>query len=198
MINYGWHEDIWFHANNFSSAHVYLRLPNGPVLNEFRQTGSLSHIPQTLDDCLQIVKINSIEGKKKSSIDIIYTEFKNLKKNDSMDVGQVGFLDKKKVAFVKNIASNRDIILRLKKSNYQDFPDLEKMRKEHDYLTIQLQKKQTKEAILKKNQEIEQLKKEKESYSYRTMFNDDHNLLISNTEQCSSNNSVIVFEENFM
>ena len=31
LIAYGWPEDIWFHADNHSSAHVYLRLPKGPL-----------------------------------------------------------------------------------------------------------------------------------------------------------------------
>ena len=27
LIRYGWPEDIWFHVDNLSSAHVYIRLP---------------------------------------------------------------------------------------------------------------------------------------------------------------------------
>lgn len=26
LIKYGWPEDVWFHADDYSSAHVYLRL----------------------------------------------------------------------------------------------------------------------------------------------------------------------------
>ena len=48
---------IWilqFHADNLSSAHVYLRLKPGD---------SWTSIPQTLlEDCAQLTKANSIEG----------------------------------------------------------------------------------------------------------------------------------------
>lgn len=27
LIKYGWPEDVWFHVDDLSSAHVYLRLP---------------------------------------------------------------------------------------------------------------------------------------------------------------------------
>jgi hypothetical protein len=27
LIKYGWPEDIWFHVDNLSSPHVYVRLP---------------------------------------------------------------------------------------------------------------------------------------------------------------------------
>jgi len=29
LIKYAWEEDIWFHVDNYSSAHVYLRLKEG-------------------------------------------------------------------------------------------------------------------------------------------------------------------------
>ena len=29
LITYGWEEDIWFHVDDLSSAHVYLRLKKG-------------------------------------------------------------------------------------------------------------------------------------------------------------------------
>ena len=27
LLKYGWPEDVWFHVDSFSSAHVYLRMP---------------------------------------------------------------------------------------------------------------------------------------------------------------------------
>ena len=29
LIKYGFPEDVWFHVDNFSSAHVYIRLNKG-------------------------------------------------------------------------------------------------------------------------------------------------------------------------
>lgn len=29
LIKYAWNEDVWFHADSYSSAHVYIRLKEG-------------------------------------------------------------------------------------------------------------------------------------------------------------------------
>ena len=43
LIKFGWPEDIWFHADDHSSAHVYLRLLDGE---------SFENIPiEVLEDC---------------------------------------------------------------------------------------------------------------------------------------------------
>jgi hypothetical protein len=43
-----------FHVDKFSSAHVYLRLPEGQTMDQIP--------PAVLEDCCQLVKANSIEG----------------------------------------------------------------------------------------------------------------------------------------
>lgn len=44
-----------FHVDKMSSAHVYLRLPKGQTMDD---------IPEgVLEDCVQLVKANSIQGK---------------------------------------------------------------------------------------------------------------------------------------
>lgn len=73
-----------FHVDNLSSAHVYIRLPDG-------YTG-LADIPEAvLMDCAQLVKANSIEGCKKTSVRVVFTMWSNLHKDGSMNVGQIGF-----------------------------------------------------------------------------------------------------------
>jgi len=89
LIKYGLEEDIWFHVDNLSSAHIYLRL------NENETWDSISK--ELLEDCAQLTKANSIEGNKKDNVTVIYTPWSNLKKDGSMAVGQVGFKDPKKV-----------------------------------------------------------------------------------------------------
>jgi predicted ribosome quality control (RQC) complex YloA/Tae2 family protein len=54
LIKYGWPEDIWFHVDKLSSAHVYLRLHKGQTIE--------SITPELLEDCAQLVKANSIQG----------------------------------------------------------------------------------------------------------------------------------------
>ena len=58
LIKYAWPQDIWFHVDKLSSAHVYLRLPES--------ISSWEDIPEPLlIDCAQLVKANSIEGDSK-------------------------------------------------------------------------------------------------------------------------------------
>jgi predicted ribosome quality control (RQC) complex YloA/Tae2 family protein len=55
LIKYAWPQDIWFHVDKLSSAHVYIRLPES--------ISSWEDIPEALlVDCAQLVKANSIEG----------------------------------------------------------------------------------------------------------------------------------------
>jgi hypothetical protein len=55
LIKYAWPQDVWFHVDKLSSAHVYLRLSES--------IPSWDAIPEALlVDCAQLVKANSIEG----------------------------------------------------------------------------------------------------------------------------------------
>lgn len=54
LIKYGLEEDVWFHVDKLSSAHIYLRMNEGEVWES---------IPEDLlADCAQLTKANSIEG----------------------------------------------------------------------------------------------------------------------------------------
>ena len=81
LIKYGLPHDVWFHVDNLSSAHVYLRLPSGATVDDIP--------PETLEDCAQLVKANSIQGSKQTCVDIVYTPWPNLRKTAAMEVGQV-------------------------------------------------------------------------------------------------------------
>lgn len=48
----------------------------------------------------QLVKYNSIEGKKQVKVDVVYTHATNLLKTDNMDVGTVGYKNPKLVKTV--------------------------------------------------------------------------------------------------
>jgi hypothetical protein len=50
-----------------------------------------------LEDCVQLVKANSIQGSKQPTVNIVYTPWSNLKKTGDMDIGQVGFVSQQKV-----------------------------------------------------------------------------------------------------
>jgi hypothetical protein len=76
LIKYAWPQDIWFHVDKLSSAHVYLRLPES--------ISSWEAIPEALlVDCAQLVKANSIEGASKTVSDFsLNLNFSGNKRND--------------------------------------------------------------------------------------------------------------------
>lgn len=124
MIAHGWPEDVWFHVDNLSSAHIYLRLPEGQSWENID--------PKLVTDCVQLTKANSIEGNKKDNVTVIYTPWSNLKKDKSMAVGQVGF---KKSMMVKRVhVEKREnaVVNRLNKTRREKFPDFRQMRVDRD------------------------------------------------------------------
>jgi len=116
LIKHGWEEDVWFHADNLSSAHIYLRMKPGD---------SWTSIPEDLlVDCAQLTKANSIEGNKKDNVTVIYTPWSNLRKDASMATGQVSFHDPKLVKKILVPVRLNPIINRLNKTRVEKFPDL--------------------------------------------------------------------------
>lgn len=108
LIKYGLPEDMWFHVDDLSSAHVYLRLRKNQRLEDVSES--------TIMECAQLVKANSIEGSKLHEVYvskywicqlffvklwIVYTRWRNLHKTSDMDVGAIGFHDKSKVKRMK-------------------------------------------------------------------------------------------------
>lgn len=54
LIKYGLEEDVWFHVDKLSSAHIYLRMNEGDTWDAIPE--------QLVTDCAQLTKANSIEG----------------------------------------------------------------------------------------------------------------------------------------
>ena len=81
--------DVWFHVDDMSSAHVYLRLPKGTDWTDISE--------DALEECCQLVKANSIKGSKIKNVKIVYTPWANLRKTEGMADGQVGYHDRKAV-----------------------------------------------------------------------------------------------------
>ncbi|KAL9126260.1 MAG: hypothetical protein Q9217_004673 [Psora testacea] len=102
LIKFGW--DCDFHADNLSSAHIYLRLAT---------TQQWDALPtELLEDCAQLTKAYSIEGNKKDNVTIIYTPWANLRKEGGMATGQVGFHDTRKVRLSPSYCSSKSLALR--------------------------------------------------------------------------------------
>lgn len=123
MIEHGLDKDVWFHVDNLSSAHVYLRLRDGETWD---------NVPQKLlDDCAQLTKANSIEGNKKDNITIIYTPWSNLHKDGSMAAGQVSFYNQKLTRKVYVKERENAVVNRLNKTRVEKFPDLRAEKEEY-------------------------------------------------------------------
>lgn len=198
LIKHGWPEDIWFHVDNLSSAHVYVRLPRGPVRKKFRETGNLDHVPDVLEQCCQLVKANSIEGCKKTDVDIVYTEWENLRKGALMADGQVGFLDNNKVIKVRKVPKKKDVVKQLEKSREEAYPDLAKERLARDAEVIRAKKAKQKTEAKAEEIRIKSLREEAERRDLKHLMKAEY--MVSNEEFVASNDAsaAVSYEEDFM
>lgn len=123
LIQFAWPEDVWFHVDNLSSAHVYLRLPHGTAWDAIPE--------QLLADAAQLTKANSIEGNKRDGVTVLYTPASNLRKDGSMETGQVAFHKNKGVKKVLVKSRENAIVNRLNKTKEIKSPDLAEELRAH-------------------------------------------------------------------
>lgn len=188
LIKYGFPEDVWFHVDKMSSAHVYLRLHKGQTFDD---------IPEgVLEDCAQLVKANSIQGNKVNNIDVVYTPWHNLKKTASMDVGQVGFHNSKMVRTVKVEKRMNEIVNRLNRTKVERKPDLKAEREAVNAAERAERKNQLREK--KRREEMERLEKERQAElrSYKNLMVADK--MTSNKDIASTHKTLQEMEEDFM
>jgi NFACT protein RNA binding domain len=198
---------IWilqFHADNLSSAHVYLRLKPGD---------SWTSIPQTLlEDCAQLTKANSIEGiyyllsrlinpsrlserlhkftnslpgNKKDNVTIIYTPWSNLRKDASMATGQVSFHDPKLTEKILVPVRQNPIINRLNKTKEEKFPDLHAEREEdlREKRKMERIAREEKKRAEKKEREERELKRYQKDHAYDDIMNEEDIAASSNQDR---------------
>lgn len=128
-----------------------------------------------LEDCAQLTKANSIAGNKEDNITVIYTPWSNLRKDGSMDVGQVSFTNDKQVKKVHTRTRQNAIVNRLNKTKKELYPDLEQERL--DYEKQQRQKyaeehRQRQKADLEQSREYRKLSEQKDK-AYSALFEDE-------------------------
>ncbi|KAA3675127.1 uncharacterized protein DEA37_0008917 [Paragonimus westermani] len=163
LIRWGWPEDVWFHVDKMSSAHVYLRLREGETLDD---------VPAVvLQDCAQLVKDNSIQGCKLNDVTVVYTMWENLKKTGDMAVGQVGFHCNKAVRKITVDKRSSEVIKRLERTK-EDRPnfDLKTEREERDQ-RIRAKERAAQSARRKAEREAQKIREaEAERRSYDRLF----------------------------
>ncbi|KAF5726202.1 coiled-coil domain-containing protein 25-like [Tripterygium wilfordii] len=207
LIKYGFPEDIWFHVDKMSSAHVYVRLHKGQTIDDISEG--------LLEDCAQLVKANSIQGNqyyfiypnlftivclsagnKVNNVDVVYTPWANLKKTASMDVGQVGFHNPKMVRTVRVEKRINEIVNRLNKTKVERKPDLKAEREAVGAAERAERKVQQRDK--KRREEMDRLAKERQAEirSYKGLMVSEN--MTSNKEIASGNKSLQELEEDFM
>lgn len=182
LIRWGWPEDVWFHVDKLSSAHVYLRL---------RPSDTIETIPQAvIDDCIQLVKANSIQGNKTNNIGIVYTMWSNLKKSGGMDVGQVGFHNDKEVKRVHVEKRINEIVNRLNKTKTEDEPDFRALREARD--------KKEREGKRKVEQDVKKIEKEEEKRKLDEAERRSYSNLMTEANMTSNLENLGLDDDDFM
>merc|ERR1712232_138012 len=96
-------------------------------------TDAIASVPEkVIEEMCQLVKDNSIEGCKAAQVDIVYTPYLNLKKEERMDTGQVGFKEETFRKIIKNVAKDREIIKRIEKTRQDKKIDFSKEKEQRD------------------------------------------------------------------
>lgn len=173
LIKYGWREDIWFHVEGLSSAHVYLRPPEPTVAGVIPL--HIDAIPQlVIDECCQLVKHNSIQGSKEKKVDIVYTPWYNLKKTADMEPGQVAYHKKQDVRYNRNIEKDTPVLKTIEKTREWKEIELAKLQQER-LKRENAREKKFKQQQAEQSKKVEaERKKQAELMSYDRLFTDDN------------------------
>ena len=182
LIKWGFPEDVWFHVDKLSSAHVYLRL---------KPDQNLDDIPSAvLEDCAQLVKANSIQGNKVNNLDVVYTMWSNLKKTASMDVGQIGFASEKAVRKIRVEKRVNEIVNRLNKTKVvKEKVDFRSEREERDR-----KEREDKKAIERDKRKAEKDKEKEREEQARLRSYDS----VMSTAAMKSNREAVSDDDDFM
>ncbi|KAL0210354.1 hypothetical protein RCL1_004790 [Eukaryota sp. TZLM3-RCL] len=188
LIRHAWDVDIWFHVDNLSSAHIYLRLPDGMSLDEVPS--------EVIMDCAQLTKANSISGCKQNNVPIVYTPASNLLKSSHMLAGQVGFKNESLCRYITVETKDNAVLNRLNKTRREEFPNLQAMKEQRESALSQERRRQQIEFRRKQKEDELKRKEEEELRSYKGVMIDS--LMTSNLDLRYSGKNVDEIEDDFM
>lgn len=202
LLASGFPEDVWFHVDKHSSAHVYLRIPmtawrelltvcypphgipgKGEAgLSRLTEKDYRSMIPdRVIEEMCTLVKGNSIEGCKLSECDIVWTPFANLKKDtENMDVGTVGFNNDKQRWNIKDHPKNKDVLKRIEKTKTDRNIDLSAELEQRQREEISFRKQKIAAVKSEEREEAKRKAAEKEAMSYDSLHANTADLKTSN------------------
>lgn len=183
LIQYGWPEDIWFHVDNYSSAHVYVRMPPGKTMADLT--------PEMIEECSELTRANSIQACKLSDVRVLYMPWSNLKKTKAMEVGQVASHDESlRRYYTLREKKNTAMLNKLEKTKVtKDNVDFRALREERD----ELERKAQRSAKLAQDEaerlEAESKKRAEEIRTYQGLMQD---------KNMRSNRDEVADEDDFM
>jgi hypothetical protein len=170
LLTYAHPEDVWFHVEQLSSAHVYVRMPILSI--EERLAGvtvRLQDLPkEVVQEACQLVKANSIEGCKRGSVPVIYTPASNLAKERGAKSGEVRIIDQSLVIRLE-VQTDKAVVKRLLKAKEPRFIEFQaelsqrKTTEERERIHFARAEK------LRLQAEAEEKRQQEESKSYKWM-----------------------------
>lgn len=164
LIAYGFPTDVWFHADNFSSAHVYLRMKEGDTWDKLPS--------KVVEEVCHLTKDNSLKGRKESKLVIIYTPWDNLLKTTGMDTGSVSFKDPRLVRRISVGEINKDFVKNYKKNRIEEHPNFKREKEMWESQIKKAAKQKAKEEKAAALAEINRVKAERQANSYDSLFDD--------------------------
>ena len=172
LLRWGWPEDLWFHVDAHSSAHVYLRMSTGQGMDDLPAS--------VINECCQLTKHNSIEGCKIKDVKVVYTPWTNLKKTNGMEVGQVGF-HKEALRRYAHVTKDPVLLNSLEKTRVElNTVNFQEERETRDGLERSGARKQEEERRKREQVEKEDLQKQLDLKHYTSLSKE---AMTSNKEQ---------------
>jgi len=191
LIEFGIPTDHWFHVDDLSSAHVYLRLNDDETIDTVN--------PQAIHECAVLVKANSIEGCKKNEVTILHTPWSNLHKTSDMVAGAIGHHDRKLMNRIKGVKKENSLVNQLNKTKRID-NDIDLHFLQQEYAREQMLKLKEKKKLMRQQEEDERKAREEAASlkSYDSVF--ENAAMMSNTMMASSatDEAAKDFEDDFM
>lgn len=150
LIKHSHPKNLWFHVDNYSSAHVYLKTTEEEQLQNFEQLQISDLLLQLL---AQFTKANSIKANKVNNITIIYTPVDNLYTDGSMDDGTVTFKNPKKVKKVFINKKDNSIVNKITKTKTEISTD-QFIKEQNDLIAAYEREKRRKERELENEERV--------------------------------------------
>lgn len=112
-----------------------------------------------------------------NDIEVVYTQWANLKKTQGMEVGQVGFHKEKEVRKIKVNKRINDILNRLNKTKREENPNFREEREKRDAKEREDKKKLLREQKDREKESEKKRKEEAELRSYSTLMKPENMVL---------------------